>query len=118
MRGDIPVTQGELDSHKLAIINRYPQGFETVGQISGQLSNLVVYGLPDSYFNEYIQEIDTVTLADIKRVATKYLDSSKMAIVIVGDRSVIEPKLRELQYPISILDADGNAIVTAVTALK
>jgi zinc protease len=32
----------------------FPAGFETVGQISAQLSNLVIYGLPDSYFNEYI----------------------------------------------------------------
>lgn len=33
-----------------------------------------------------------------------------MVIVIVGDRKVIEPKLKELSYPISILDADGNPI--------
>ena len=33
-----------------------------------------------------------------------------MAIVIVGDRKVIEPGLRELGYPINVLDADGNPV--------
>lgn len=110
MRGGIPITQTELETSKLSIINGYPQGFETVGQISGQLSNLIVYGLPDSYFNDYISKINSVTIQDVNRVANKYLDPSKMAIVIVGDRKVIEPKLKELSYPISILDADGNPI--------
>lgn len=110
MRGAIPITQAELDSNKQSTINSYPQGFETVGQISGQLSNLVVYGLPDSYFNDYIAKINAVTVADVNRVANKYLDPSKMAIIIVGDRTVIEPKLKELAFPISVLDADGNPV--------
>ena len=110
MRGANPVTQAELDTSKISAINSYPQGFETVGQISGQLSSLVVYGLPDSYFNEYITKINAVTLQDINRVANKYLDPSKMAIVIVGDKAVITPKLKELGMPVMFLDADGNPI--------
>lgn len=110
IRGAIPVTQAELETSKVSVINSYPQGFETVGQVSAQLSNLIVYGLPDTYFNNYTTQINAVTLADVNRVANKYLDPSKMAIVIVGDRKVIEPKLNELSYPILILDADGNPI--------
>lgn len=79
-----------------------------VGQISGQLANLVVYGLSDAYFNEYIPNVNAVTVQDVNRVANKYLDPTKMAIVIVGDRKVIEPGLKELGYPLTILDADGN----------
>lgn len=109
IRGSIPVTPEELDYNKQSIIRRFPQGFETVGQISGQLSNLVVYGLSDTYFNDYIPSVNAVTLADVNRVANKYLTPDKMAILIVGDRKVIEPKLREIQgWGIQILDADGN----------
>ena len=109
IRGSRPVTQAELDVNKQSFIRRFPSAFETVGGISNQLAALVVYGLPESYFNEYIQKIGAVTLADVNRVANKYLDPSKMAIVIVGDRKVIEPGLKELGQPISILDTDGNA---------
>lgn len=110
IRGEIPITQKELDYNKQSLIRRYPAGFETVGAISNQLSNLVVYNLPDSYFNEYITKVNAVTLADVNRVAKQYIDPSKMAIVIVGDRKVIEPGLRELGYPITFLDADGNPV--------
>lgn len=108
IRGSRPVTDAELDVNKQAFIRRFPAGFETVGGISNQLANLVVYGLPDSYFNDYIAKVNAVTLADVNRVANKYLDPSKMAIVIVGDRKVIEPGLKDLGMPISILDVDGN----------
>jgi zinc protease len=110
IRGGRPVTQKELDYNKQSLIRRYPSGFETVGAISNQLSNLVVYGLPDSYFNEYISKINSVTVDDVDRVAKKYLDPSKMAIVVVGDRKVIEPGLKELGYSITILDTEGKPV--------
>jgi zinc protease len=110
IRGAIPVSQKELEYSKQSLIRRYPSGFETAGQISGQLSNLVIYNLPDTYFNDYIQKINGVTLADVNRVANKYLTPDKMAIVVVGDRKVIEPGLKQLGYEIQILDAEGNPI--------
>lgn len=110
IRGTIPIGNGELENNKQSLIRRFPSAFETVGQISGQLSNLVVYGLPDNYFNDYITSVNAVTIADVNRVANKYLDPSKMSIVIVGDRKMVEPGLKELGYPITILDADGNLL--------
>jgi zinc protease len=113
IRGAIPVTPAELEYNKQSIIRRFPQGFETVGQISGQLSNLVVYGLPDSYFNEYFGRVNAVTLDDVNRVANKYLTPDKMAILIVGDRKTIEPKLREIEgwgRSIRFLDTEGNPV--------
>lgn len=110
IRGAIPVTPQELEYNKQSIIRGYPRGFETVGQISGQLSNLVVYNLPDSYFNDYISKINAVTLADVNRVANKYLTPEKLAIVIVGDRKTVEPGLKQLGYPLAILDTEGNPV--------
>ena len=110
IRGSIPISANELENNKQSIIRRYPSGFETVTGISTQLSNLVVYGLPDSYFNEYIAKVNAVTLSDVNRVANKYLDPSKMAIVIVGDKKAVEPGLKELGMPVTFVDADGNAM--------
>jgi predicted Zn-dependent peptidase len=118
IRGGIPVTPVELETNKQSIIRRYPSGFETVGAVSNQLSNLVVYGLPDSYFNEFISKINAVTAEDVSRVANKYLDPSKMAIVIVGDRKVVEPGLKELGYPMTVLDTDGNPVDQPVVGEK
>jgi zinc protease len=113
IRGARPVTQAELDTNKQALIRRFPSQFETPGQIANQLSALVTYGLPDSTFSEFISKVNAVTAADVTRVANKYLDPSRMAIVIVGDRKVIEPGLKELNIPINLLDTEGNAVAAA-----
>jgi len=110
IRGGIPVTQKELDYNKQSLIRRFPAAFETIGGISNQLASIAVYGLGDSYFNDYIGKVNAVTLDDVNRVANKYLDPDRMAIVIVGDRKVIEPGLKELGLPVYYLDADGNPI--------
>lgn len=113
IRGDIPVTPQELEYNKQSMIRRYPAGFETAGQISAQLSNLVIFGLPDTYFNDYIRNIQAVTTEDVSRVANKYLTPDKMAILIVGDRAAIEPRLKEIEGlgdSIRFLDPEGNLI--------
>jgi zinc protease len=110
IRGAIPVSQAELENNKQSLIRRFPGGFETVGAISAQLASLIIFGLPDKYYDGYTSQINAVTADDVQRVANKYLDPSKMAIVIVGDKKSIEPGLRELGYPLTYLDADGNTL--------
>lgn len=109
IRGSLPVTARELETSKKGLSLGYPMNFETNGQIANQLSALITYGLPDSYFNEYITRINAVTLEDVNRVANKYLTPDKMAIVIVGDKSVIAPGLSEMGK-IVYLDTEGNIL--------
>jgi zinc protease len=112
VRGEIPVTQKELDYQKQSLIRGFPRGFETPGQIAGRLSAVVLYDLPDDYFNSYLARLQSVTVADVQRVATKYLDPSHMAILIVGDRKAIEPGLRSLDLgAITLLDPEGGPAV-------
>jgi zinc protease len=113
VRGEIPVTQAELEYNKQSLIRSYPRNFETVDQIAGQLSSVVTYGLPDTYFNDYITRVNAVTLEDVNRVANKYLTPDKLAIVIVGDRKTIEPGLKQIEGlgdSIIYLDTEGNPI--------
>ncbi|MGH9941654.1 MAG: M16 family metallopeptidase [Pyrinomonadaceae bacterium] len=111
IRGEIPVSPRELEFAKQALIRGYPRGFETPDQIAGRLSDVALYGLPADYFNTYIQRVRAVTAADVARVANKYLDPSRMAILVVGDRKVIEPGLRSIEdvgQTITLLDASGR----------
>ena len=113
VRGEIPITQKELEFAKQAIIRGYPRGFETPGQIANRLGDVVLYGLPDDYFNNYIQRVRAVTLSDVQRVANRYLDPSKMAILVVGDRKLIEPGLRSLDAvgtTITFVDMEGKPV--------
>ncbi|MET0754193.1 MAG: pitrilysin family protein [Pyrinomonadaceae bacterium] len=113
IRGSRPVTDEELETSKNSLIRGFPQGFETNGQIANALSTLVVYNLPDTYYNQFMTKVRGVTMADVNRVANKYLTPDKMAIVIVGDKMSIEPKLREIDMwgkSITFLDAEGNPV--------
>ena len=43
-------------------------------------------------------------------MAKKYLDPSKMNILLVGDKAKILPGVQKLGYEIVELDADGNKV--------
>ena len=106
---DEDVTQQELEFAVNSIVRRQPQGFETPGQIAGQLMTLVLYNLPDTYFNTSIQNIEKITVKDVRRVAEKYLSPKAMNIVIVGDIATIKDGLEKLGYgPVHAVSADGQ----------
>src|ERR1044072_3206640 len=107
----MPVSQAELDAAKQSIIRGYPRGFETPDQISTNLELIVTYDLPDTSFNTYIHTVQAVSLEDVTRVPTRYLQPDRMAVVIVGDRSKIEQGLRTLDglgERISLVDNEGR----------
>jgi predicted Zn-dependent peptidase len=104
------VPAAELTKAKQYLQLQLPGDFETTGDIAGQLVPLVVYGLPLDYYNSYVQNIERVTQADVQRVAQKYVDPGKLAVVIVGDRKAIEPGLRALKVgPLTVREV--NAVV-------
>ena len=90
------VPADELARAKNYVALRFPAGFETTADITRRLEDLVVYRLPDDYFAKYVQNIQAVTAADVQRVARKYVQTGRFAIVIAGDRAAIEPGIRAL----------------------
>lgn len=93
-----PVPDEELERANNYVAFGFPSGFQTVGQIASQLSELVIYNLPDEYFNGYIEKVLAVKKEDVQRVAKKYLDTENLAIVLVGDKSKIEKGIRALNF--------------------
>jgi predicted Zn-dependent peptidase len=89
-----PVPADELARAKNYVALRYPGGFETTGDISRQLENALVYHLPEDYFSTYVQKIQAVTIADVERVAKKYVQPDRFAVVVVGDLAKIEPQIK------------------------
>ena len=103
-----PVQADELARGKNYVALGLPSGFETTGDISRRLEELRVYSLPDTFFSRYVPNIEAVAAADVQRVARKYLQPDRMAVVIVGDRKAIEPGIRALNLgPVNILTLDA-----------
>lgn len=109
--GEKPITDEEIKTAKESLIQGLPQRFASVSAISGAITSLVVQGLPDDYYQTYATKVSAVTKEDLLRVAKKYIDLNHLAIVIVGDRSVVEGPLKATNIaPITVIDIDGNPI--------
>ena len=65
------------------------------GSIIGQLSFINFHGLPEAYLTEYVKNIHAVTPQDIQEMAQKYLEDSKMTIVVVGDSKKVKKQVRK-----------------------
>ena len=91
-----PISDAEVERAKNYVALGYPADFQSVAQIAGQIEELVTYHLPDSYFNNFIRNILAVTREDVQRVARKTIDPERVALVLVGDRKVIEEPVKAL----------------------
>ncbi len=108
---DKGMADDELGFVKKGMLGNFALSFETPSQIAGALQNIVLYGLPEDYFNNYLQNVDAVTLDDVNRVAMQYLDASKMVMVVVGDLSKIKESIVAQNFGEVILcDIDGKPL--------
>jgi len=105
------MTPEELTYVKKGLIGNFALNFETPAQLAGMMQNIILYGLPDDYYSTYLQNIESVTTDDVLRVSKKYLDSSKMAVVVVGDLATIRPGIEAAAIgDIIVADTDGNPL--------
>ena len=92
-----PVSAEELTKAKNYIALGFPSGFETIDDLASQIEEMVVYKLPDNYFEQYVAKIQAVTAADVQRAAATYIQPGKFAVVVAGDRKAIETGVRGLK---------------------
>jgi zinc protease len=95
-----PVSAEELMKAKNYVALSFPSNFETIGDFSGQLEQLIVYGLPDTYFENYVRNLQAVSAEAVQKAAATYIQPQRFLVVVVGDRKVIEPGIRALNLGI------------------
>lgn len=101
-----PIPGDELEKAKNYLALLLPRNFETTGSVAGSLEQQFVYALPDDYFKTYTERVRAVTAAQVQAAAQKYIQPGKFAVVIVGDRKVIEPSVKALNLgPLAIITA-------------
>jgi predicted Zn-dependent peptidase len=92
----MPVGPEELRKAKNYITLGQPSEFETLDDLAEHLEEMVVYKLPDDYFDKYAANIEAVTSQGVAAAAAKYIQPAKFKVVVAGDRKVIEPGIRAL----------------------
>ncbi len=102
------VSDDELADAKNFLTGVFPIRAETQEGLTGLLVNQQLYSLPEDYLQTYRDNINVVTADNIQRVANKYIQPEKMAIVLVGDAEDILPQVRPYAAKIEIFDTDGQ----------
>jgi zinc protease len=91
-----PPTPEELRKAKEQVLNSFIFHYDTPEKTLNEQVNLAFFGYPPDFLEKYKDGIERVTAADVTRVANKYIDVSKLAIVVVGNNSEIKPPLSTL----------------------
>jgi zinc protease len=98
-----PPTPDELRKAKDDLLNSFIFNYDSPEKVLGQQVTLAVYGYPPDFLERYRAGVEKVTSADVARVAQKYVQPQKLAIVVVGNDSEIKPPLNQLG-PVTPLD--------------
>ncbi len=78
------VTEKDLSSAKSARINAFPSQFSTTFGNITNFARLEFENRPRDHYETYLERYQKVTLADVKRVAKKYLQPDKMVVLVTG----------------------------------
>lgn len=84
------VSAEELTEAQTYLTGAYPLRFDGNGRIAGILSGMQMTGLPASYIDTRNDEINAVTLADVKRVAQRLMRPEELHFVVVGKPDGLE----------------------------
>lgn len=87
-----PVEPRELEETLSYMIGVYPYTVQTAGEVGRRLEILSVYGLPDNYYDSYLQRLAAVTREDLLRGAREHLHPDRIAVVAVGPADTLVPQ--------------------------
>ncbi len=113
--GDNPATDEELSKVKNNNTLSLPGRWETANAVLRDIAVIVAYDLPDNYWDTYVENVRNLSLKQIAESADSVIKPDNLVWVVVGDREIIEPKIRELELgEIIHLDTDGNLLEPTV----
>jgi zinc protease len=100
-----PFTDEELARAKDNILNSFLFRYDTREKVLDARVRLEFYGYPANYLETYRAALEKVTVADLSRVAKKYIHPDKLAVLVVGNGPEIKPELDELKLgPVQTID--------------
>ncbi len=94
-KGLRPALAEELAREKNGAILGLPARFATASQVVSMYRTLVYYGLPMSYYNDYVGNYSKVTLEQVNAAAAALLHPEDSLVLIVGDGSAMQLQREE-----------------------
>jgi len=109
--GKRPLKEAELEQARKALVLSLPGENETTPEVAGSFLNILTFGLPDSYYNDYVGKVRGLTLAQANAALKRLVRPQALTWIVVGDLAKVEARVRKLGFgEVTILDADGNEV--------
>src|ERR1700737_1849533 len=99
-----PFTAEELQQAKDNILNAFVFTVDSKGKVLNQRQQLEFYGYPADYWQKYQKGIESVTAADVERVARKYVHPDQLAVLVVGNQKDFEKPLATAYGSVTPID--------------
>ena len=100
--------QADLDIAKAKYVGRFVTNVERPSTIAGYALDILQNNLPEDYYENYLKNINAVTLDDVQNAAIKYFRGDKSRIVITGKAIDVLDNLEKTDYVIKYFDKEGN----------
>ncbi|MGZ8398654.1 MAG: M16 family metallopeptidase [Gemmatimonadales bacterium] len=108
---DRPIQPAELSRAQASLTLTLPGSWETASALAGSIGNIVTFGLDDRYYDTFADKVRAQTVESVTAIAGEVVHPDQLVWVIVGDRSKIEPGLRELKLgEIRLIDTEGKPV--------
>jgi len=104
----------EIPEDELSLATSYLEGvfpirYETTSAIAAALANLVVFGLPDTFYDQYRRNIRNVSTADVLKAAQAYVIPEELRVLVVGDPAIVVEPLEKLKFSDFVLQPPVEA---------
>ncbi|HYD28138.1 pitrilysin family protein [Brevundimonas sp.] len=109
--GSRPLTDVEIQAARANMVQGMAGNWETNASIAGELQNMVVWGVPENYYDTYAERVSAMDAARATEAARAIVGEGPTTWVVVGDRATIEPKIRALGYgDVQVVDIHGRPV--------
>lgn len=106
---EAPIAREELSLATSYLDGVFPIRYETTSAIAAALATLVVYGLPDDWYDAYRARVRAVTEADVLAAAQRLLHPDALQMVVVGNTAAIRERMNGMQFgTLHEYDAEGR----------
>jgi zinc protease len=91
-----PFNDAEVRKAKDELLNSFVFHYDTPEKLLAEQAKLEFYGYPADFLDRYHDAIEKVTPAELERVARKYIDPAKLAVLVVGNTAQYGAPLSDL----------------------
>jgi predicted Zn-dependent peptidase len=102
------VSEETLNNVKAGYVGRFVMQVEKPQTIARYALNIETEGLAADFYENYIKNIQAVTVEDVTRVMNKYVLENNLRIIVTGKGSDVIPGLENLKIPMFYFDKFGN----------